>query len=1133
MAKKGKFVFLIILVSLFALIAAAGVVGRSILLRRVRDEVRSTFEFSRMSLSLLPPALVLEDVKAKPGGPFFAAKRVAVTTGLFSLLSKSRPVSVFVDRPVLRISREDIQRFKSRSKGRPLPFSIERALIREADITVETAGALFHSWKGSGSYRSHGLEFTLDALISDNVLTLLPSRHQYQGRVRLLVDGAGGRFNFRRLAIEGPSLALKAKGVLTNLSEPELDFSVVFDGETSLPMDIFDLPFKWAGRTRGEATIKRADKRLAIDASLSSHDLAMTGIPLGEVTGRFQLKDGRGVVDLAVLKRPQPRSDVKILFGGGLVRGIVSGASLDPVMKEIDLAWPVQSSAWGEFSVEHGHLHVQAELRADSLAAPDMSRFPFRGAATVDWDGATHVTFESKKMASSFGLMDLGGTVNIGRDLDLTISGVVSDVAQARRFTELFLETRFNLPETGGRGSTEFKITGDYHWPTIAAQFFLYPGSFDKFQAAFVEGTLGIQGTTISSVFRVDDPQMTGVVSVLSRNSVLDIDIKATRARIEYVLPCLDISLPLAGEGSGQFKVKSQGEELGFYGDFAGASATLLGLSLKEVKGRLEFNGGTLSFPELRFTWNGGLVQGKARVGFTSKDYDIDLSGKAVDLAPLQPGLSGSLSFDLKGKGLLDRDPLIGRVDIMNPGYESIRAESLGADLSLSVLDERLIAQLKGLVRPGTNTVTLALSLPLGRGSYVLDLKGSFDNLDVFLPWTGAKGRLNYLAQVRAATSGPRIKGAIDAQGQILPIPGFPQALNDFSALAFIDGQNVTLHSFQATLGGGRVQGSGEIRLSSPGPGVSLDLEGKDMVLVPWERTRALADASLRFMDDSGRLTLEGDVILKRLSWRREINEPFSISTKAFYQPHRGPSPFENLGLNVRLKADDDAWVENSLGRIRTRFGLTLSGTVDAPVVLGDIETLSGTVNFQDRSFSILSGKLSFFNPLTMEPYLDLRAEAYVKDYRVTLSLNGLINHIRPEFTSSPPLPPEDVLALLTVGESFKRTYISDISSQLSSATLLANELSEQAQKRVSKIFSLDRVSINPFIMGSTTELVPRLTLGKKISPNVFIYYSTNLTTQREEIVRMEWELSRSFSLVGNRDELGIISIDVKARKRF
>lgn len=63
--------------------------------------------------------------------------------------------------------------------------------------------------------------------------------------------------------------------------------------------------------------------------------------------------------------------------------------------------------------------------------------------------------------------------------------------------------------------------------------------------------------------------------------------------------------------------------------------------------------------------------------------------------------------------------------------------------------------------------------------------------------------------------------------------------------------------------------------------------------------------------------------------------------------------------------------------------------------------------------------------------------------------------------------------------------------------------------------------------------MTARLTVGKKISRNIILLYSTNLTTQREEIVRMEWEFRDNFSLVGMRDERGRLSFDAKIRKRF
>jgi translocation and assembly module TamB len=94
-------------------------------------------------------------------------------------------------------------------------------------------------------------------------------------------------------------------------------------------------------------------------------------------------------------------------------------------------------------------------------------------------------------------------------------------------------------------------------------------------------------------------------------------------------------------------------------------------------------------------------------------------------------------------------------------------------------------------------------------------------------------------------------------------------------------------------------------------------------------------------------------------------------------------------------------------------------------------------------------------------------------------------------------------------------------------------QLSEEAKKRAEGLFVIDRFRIDPFILGSSPEMAARLTVGKKISRNFFILYSANLRTQREEIARLEWELTDDLSIVGTRNEEGRISIDVKIHKRF
>ena len=250
------------------------------------------------------------------------------------------------------------------------------------------------------------------------------------------------------------------------------------------------------------------------------------------------------------------------------------------------------------------------------------------------------------------------------------------------------------------------------------------------------------------------------------------------------------------------------------------------------------------------------------------------------------------------------------------------------------------------------------------------------------------------------------------------------------------------------------------------------------------------------------------------------------------------------MTLNIRLRSDETGLIENSLGRFAALFNLTATGAFAEPVLLGEIDILSGDFYFQDRSFRVLHGRLSFTDPMNAEPYFDFRGETYVKDYRVTLSMSGPVSRLKPEFTSSPPLPPEEILSLLALGESFRRMYIAyagDRSTALNTASLLTYQIADLAKKRTGGLLSLDRFRIDPFIPeGTPGGIAARITVGKKVSKNVLVLYSTILanstvrsTIDEVPIFRMEWDISRRFSLVGGRDDRGKIGFDVKFRKRF
>jgi len=60
-----------------------------------------------------------------------------------------------------------------------------------------------------------------------------------------------------------------------------------------------------------------------------------------------------------------------------------------------------------------------------------------------------------------------------------------------------------------------------------------------------------------------------------------------------------------------------------------------------------------------------------------------------------------------------------------------------------------------------------------------------------------------------------------------------------------------------------------------------------------------------------------------------------------------------------------------------------------------------------------------------------------------------------------------------------------------------------------------------------------RLNLEQQVSPDITLTYITNLARTDQQIVRIEWDLSKRWSVVALRDENGAFGVDFQVRKRF
>jgi hypothetical protein len=1136
MKLKKRFITLIVFGIIVLIIMGAATVLRAVFLNQVTKKINKSFAYQSMRLTVLPPALILRDIRSKSPSPFFSAKKLSVTISLRGLFSQKKPLKAVMEHPVFRVySLSRGPETKKSEWSSDLLRSLEYGLIRDGEFYYWGKDIRFQAKSVNALMIQNKGRFSFKAESQENLLSIDPELPPVSGRISLVLEGRGEEINVHRIRLCEGNNYLNAKGTVADILNPEFRLETSYKFQIPMVAALLKLPFEWEGKAEGRGILSRESGMVKFNGDFSSDRLVLNKTLIDRIEGNVDYdKSARSQVDLKIKRASGPLEYGQIMFQDDRVWGAARGFHVDPIMKFIQVPWPVSSPVWGTFSLQKGKLVVDAEFRDDTEDWTG-GRFPFQGKAHLTRDERRkELVFSSDRILSSFSDIRVDGRMVEGKSIDMTIDGKVRDIHQARIFTSRILNKNFEFPEIRGQGEANIRIFGDYWHPQVMSRVSLSPAGFDKLNAAHIDGEAEIIGGDFFGRFQIADPSYKGRVDVIANQTEVRTEIRLEKGFVEEILPALNIDLPIKGEGAGRFDYREEKGKIHFKSNFTAENMTLAGLPVTKIKVRLEGTEEILTLSDLGFGFYGGRVEGFLHLGHMDRTYDCSLHGEGIDLSFIDAKLKGRATLDLEGRGQLDQDKAKGTYSIQDLALGPLHNADAAGEYQLGLSEERIELKLHGLFRPGNNDLNCTFSIPLKKKPVTGKVQGSFTNLDLLVPWKGAKGRLDYRADIKFPGESPAVNGVIGLEGSVFPFPRFPHAIRDYAGLIIMEDGELSIRNFKGKLGGGDILGSGRIRIGAGNvEEIDISAEGVNLELSLLERTKTLGEGRLRLKKDADQFVLSGDFELRKISWRREIEEKLVFSSGPYYITDKEPGFFNDLTLNIRLKADEDVWMENSLGRFRGRFDLTISGNISSPILLGDIEVLEGDVYFQDKRFKILRGRMSFFNPLIIEPYLSFQGETYIKDYRVTFTLDGLLNNLNPELTSSPPLPPLDVLALLTLGESFRRTYHYDRSASQGTTSLLSFQFIEEAKKRAENMFNIDRFRIDPFILGSSAEMTARLTVGKKISRNIFVLYSTNLASQREEITKIEWEITKDLSIVGTRNEEGRVSIDVKIHKRF
>ena len=436
-----------------------------------------------------------------------------------------------------------------------------------------------------------------------------------------------------------------------------------------------------------------------------------------------------------------------------------------------------------------------------------------------------------------------------------------------------------------------------------------------------------------------------------------------------------------------------------------------------------------------------------------------------------------------------------------------------------------------------------------GRRNVSLNLNGALDLrlLSGFVPDLDARGP----AQINAAFEGtldrPRITGKVHIDNAQARVSDFPTGLNGITGDLIFDASRLYFENVTAKVGGGTLSASGSVYYADRP--IRFDIttrtEGVRIRYPEGMSWQALGTLRLTGTPEGG--TISGRVQIERVNMSGGLETAGSlIGASQSGGSSSGSSPFlRNLQFDIEAVSTPDARMEWPNAQLEADANLRVRGTWDHPILLGHIHVLSGDLLFRGSRYRVARGDLNFANPFQLNPDINVEATTTIQQYEITLNFSGPANKLSLSYRSDPPLPNNDIITLLALGQTSSETEVRSggtgggaASTGSGASALLSEAISSQVGGRLEKLFGITRFRVDPGLTeigstGSEQNAAARITVEQQIAHNLTITYVSNVNSTQQQVIQVEYNVNRNVSIVALRDYNGTFGIDIKIKKRF
>jgi translocation and assembly module TamB len=479
-----------------------------------------------------------------------------------------------------------------------------------------------------------------------------------------------------------------------------------------------------------------------------------------------------------------------------------------------------------------------------------------------------------------------------------------------------------------------------------------------------------------------------------------------------------------------------------------------------------------------------------------------------------QPRLTGTLS--------IRRD----NGDVRLAGPPAIEAGLSQATLEVRFEDGRIAAQLDVSAKlaqlqaratidpaPGGSGIAITSDSPLAFTAQ-LDIAEVRLITEPLLTVARLSGRVAANTRGSGTLGAPRIEGTLAADSLGVDVPPYGVQLVDGRVRAQLQGDNVNVTELAIRGGDGRFTASGTLPLRPDGGRAELAWRAENFRLLnrPDMRLVLSGNGSAGFADK--KFTLRGEI--------RADHGHFELARQQLPEPGedvvvigREPPP-----VQPRARAPLDLDLQLDLGKELSLLGFGLNGKATGRLHLtttsegelraaGKVQAVDAMFRAYGQQLVVDPGILVFDGPID-NPALQITAWRRNQQVEAGVQLSGTAKAPLVTLVSDPQVPEGERLSWLVLGRAPGNAEGADLALlQAAAGALLGGGDSMPVTQKVANSLGLDELAIR-----SSKEIQSNVAaVGKRLSERFLITYEHGLTAAAENLVKLDYSLSRRISL--------------------